>query len=83
MGDGRWEKGGSLTCAFLCDFAFHSQFAFHAILSASRRPESFYTLLTLSRKQGNTEAQRPQSEMLWFPLWSLCLCVSISSHGAL
>jgi hypothetical protein len=45
--------------------------AFHAILSASRRPESFYTLLTLSQKQGNTEAQRPQSEMLWFPLWSL------------
>jgi hypothetical protein len=38
--------------------------AFHAILSASRRPESFYTLLTLSQKQGNTEAQRPQSEML-------------------
>ena len=38
--------------------------AFHAILSASRRPESFYTLLMLSQKQGNTEAQRPQSEML-------------------
>ena len=57
--------------------------AFHAILSASRRPESFYTLLTLSQKQGNTEAQRPQRELEHFTLWSLCLCVSISLHGAL
>jgi len=30
--------------------------AFHAILSASRRPESFYTRLTLSQKQGNPKA---------------------------
>ena len=61
--------------------AFHSHFAFHTILSASRRPESFYTPLTLSQKLGNTEAQRPQSEMLWFPLWSLCLIAYPPTSG--
>jgi hypothetical protein len=62
-GDGRWKMGkrgiDDLCLPLrLCTFAFHSHFAFHAILSASRRPESFYTLLTLSQKQGNTGKHR-------------------------
>jgi hypothetical protein len=48
-------------------------------LALTLAEQRYLAQLTHGRKtKGNTEAQRSQSEMLWFPLCPLCLCGSIS-----